>query len=183
MYDYTKITAPYGFVPVADKVVFPDWLVARDAQGLPQAPPVHDVPFADGICGTLQLEVTAESPIFTRGVKSKDSFFEVADGVYAIPGTALRGALRNVVEIASFARLDRVNNHRYAVRDMQNRNLYGKYMAEIIRDPKTGKGEPTPLVSAGWLHRSTDDEGKHSYHIEVCDFGKLEYQELVEIGR
>ncbi len=170
----TKITAPYGFVPLSEKIVEPDWLKLVDGE----APPVHDIPFKDGLCGTLELEITAETPIFVRGTKGKgEEFFQLEDGQYAIPGTSIRGALRNIVEIITFSRFNRVNNHRYAVRDLHDRNLYGQYMADIVKDPKTGKGEPMPLVNAGWLTRS-GVEGEYRYEIEVCDFAKFEYREL-----
>jgi CRISPR-associated protein (TIGR03986 family) len=172
------ITAPYGFVPLSDKVVLPDWLKLRDQA----APPVHDVPFEDGLCGTLELEIVAETPIFIRGTDEKgEQPFRLSDGRYAIPGTALRGSLRNIVEIITFSRFNRVNDHRYAVRDLKNRHLYGQYMADIVKDPRTGKGEPMPLVNAGWLKRNESDQ-EARYEIEVCDFAKLEYRSLMELA-
>lgn len=170
-----QITAPYGFVPLDGKVYQPEWLATPDGS----APPVHDVPFQDGICGTLELEIEAETPIFARG--RKESFFQLSDGRYAIPGTSVRGALRNVVEIITFSRFSRVNNHRYAVRDLNNRHLYGQYMADIVKDARTGKGEPMPLVNAGWLRRHGEGE-EATYSIEVCDFAKFEYRALMDIA-
>ncbi|MFA7481768.1 MAG: TIGR03986 family CRISPR-associated RAMP protein [Vulcanimicrobiota bacterium] len=176
------ITAPYGFVPLSDKVVCPDWLKYQDKDGKLASPPIHDVPFEDGLCGTLELEITAETPIFMRGTEDPELPFQLKDGRYAIPGTALRGALRNIVEIASFSRFIRVNNHRYAVRDLNNRHLYGQYMADIVRDPRTGKGEPMPLVNAGWLIREGEGD-EVTYKIEVCDFAKIEYRALMDLAR
>ena len=70
-----RITAPYGFVPLSDKIVFPSWLQPRAAAlgEAPQVPPLHDMPFRDGICGTLELEVHAETPIFVRGASGDPS--------------------------------------------------------------------------------------------------------------
>lgn len=181
-----RITAPYGFVPVSEKIVFPAWLQPRPGKdGEPsRVPPLHDVPFRDGIRGTLELEIAAETPIFTRGASNDSSLpFQLPDGSYAIPGTALRGALRNVVEIATFGRFDRVNkSHRYAVRDLQNRHLYGQFMAAIVQNPRTHKQEPMPLVNAGLLRQGRDDIGNPTWNIEICDFGKLEYGRLLEIS-
>lgn len=182
-----RITAPYGFVPLSDKIVFPSWLQPRTAAigEAPQVPPLHDMPFRDGICGTLELEVHAETPIFVRGASSDPSQpFQLPDGTYALPGTALRGALRNVVEIATFGRFGRVNhNHRYAVRDLHNRHLYGQFMAALILDPKTRKSEPMPLVNAGMLWQKKQDDGTMKRWIEICDFGKIEYGRAMEIAR
>ena len=177
-----KITAPYGFVPLANKVVTPDWLQFRDSEGRLVAPPVHDIPFQDGLCGTLELEIEAETPIFVRGAdKSGEKPFQLANGKYAIPGTSLRGALRNIIEIITFSRFKRVNDHRYAVRDLNNRHLYGQYMADIVKDSRTGKGEPMPLVNAGWLRRKGKGDDA-DYRIEVCDFAKFEYRDLMNLA-
>lgn len=182
-----RITAPYGFVPLSERIVFPSWLQPRATREgeAPRVPPLHDVPFRDGIRGTLELLIHAETPLFTRGASGDPSQpFQLPDGTYAIPGTAVRGALRNVIEIATFGRFDRVNkSHRYAVRDLNNRHLYGQFMADIVKNPRTGKQEPMPLVSAGFLRQTRDETGKPSWTIEVCDFGKIEYGRLVEIAQ
>ena len=169
-----QITAPYGFVPLANQVYHPEWLAGTTP------PPVHDVPFSDGICGTLEMEVEAETPIFARG--RSQEFFQLSDKRYAIPGTSLRGCLRNIVEIVTFSRFSRVNDHRYAVRDLNNRHLYGQYMADIVKDARTGKGEPMPLVNAGWLRREGRGEDAR-YLIQVCDFAKFEYRSLMDVAR
>lgn len=175
-----RITAPYGFVPLSPTVVFPEW--AQPVENV--VPPLHDVPFENGLRGTLTLEIEAETPIFTRGAKEKELPFQLEDGTYALPGTAVRGVLRNVLEIATFGRFSRVNDHKYAVRDLQNRALYGDFMADIVQNLRTGKKEPMPLVNAGWLsaRRNEDDEWDHAT-IEVCDFGKIEYRMLESVAR
>lgn len=193
-----EITAPYGFVPLAEKVVEPEWVQPiLDDQGHPvAAPPLHDVPFQDGIDGVLELEVTAETPIFTRGTEASgpgegtSTFFSLPDGrkpLPALPGTLLRGAIRNVVEIATFGRMaHRVNDHRYSVRDLDNPRLYGEFMAGIVRDPQTRKSSLMPLVNAGWLQRGgseTDGDDGEGYQIEVCDFAKIEYTLLSKVAQ
>lgn len=182
----SHITAPYAFVPLSEKIVFPEWLQPQDPQNPASLPPLHDVPFADGLCGTLKLVLEAETAIFTRGAGTDPSQpFQLPgkDGRYALPGTALRGALRNVIEIATFGRFERVNDHRYAVRDLQNRDLYGQHMAELLRNPRTGRNEPMPLIEAGWLQRTASATGEASYAIETCDFAKIEYRELIGLAR
>lgn len=171
-----QITAPYGFVPLANQVFCPEWLSCPGST----PPPLHDVPFHDGLCGTLELEIEAETPIFARG--KGQEFFKLGEKRFAIPGTSIRGCLRNIVEIITFSRFSRVNDHRYAVRDLNNRHLYGQYMADIVKDSRTGKGEPMPLVNAGWLVKQGQDE-EARYYIEVCDFAKFEYRSLTEVAR
>ena len=178
--------APFGFVPLSEAVVEPAWLTPRRLQGVNQrvaAPPVHDVPFEDGVCGTLALRIDAETPIFTRDPQDRQRFFKLPDGRYAIPGTAIKGALRNIVEIAAFGRMDRVNDHRYAVRDLQNPALYTRFMADLRRNPATGQNEPTPLVEGGWLQRRAGADGKGwVYQITPCDFAKIEYEPLERLA-
>jgi CRISPR-associated protein (TIGR03986 family) len=164
-----KIRAPYNFVPLSPEVYFPDWADVA----------THDVPFEDGICGVLPFEIVAESPIFVRGADGQppDEFFRLPDGTHAIPGTSIRGMLRNVLEIATYGKLGRFNDHRYGVRDLHNRTLYGDHMARIQNR------RPVPLVTAGWLERRgdpDDEDNETPAEITPCDFAKLEYGMLIE---
>jgi CRISPR-associated protein (TIGR03986 family) len=156
-----KARAPYNFVPLAKDVVFPDW-----ADKVTQ-----DIPFREGMSGELDVEIRAETPLFVRGGDGQ-RFFRLPDGTLAIPGSSLRGMLRNVVEIATFSKMSRVNNHRYGVRDLHNREVYGRYMAAIVNR------KPTPLVCAGWLRVREGDQyedGEPKWEIIPCNFAKIEY--------
>lgn len=156
------IPSPYNFVPLSEKVFFPDW--AKQVS--------MDVPFSDGISGIIEIEVEAKTPIYIRNggdhpddtSRLDDSdyndFFRVhPGGQYAIPGTSFKGMLRNVVEIASFGKMSKVDDHRYAVRDLHNASLY----TNRIRG-----------VKAGWL--LLDDNEK--WVLEPCKFGRVEQIEL-----
>lgn len=173
-------TAPYGFVPLSSFVYMPEWadLVSSD----------H--PFRDGICGRLQVEIEALSPIFTRGA-DRERFFSLPDSRFAIPGSTVRGLLRNTIEIAAFGWMSRVNDHRYGVRDLRNRPLYVDHMAGILKS-QSGTREPMPLVSAGWLERTPDfgrwedgelDDDAVVARILPCSFAKVEYSLLQELAR
>ncbi len=173
-----QAVAPYNFVPLAAEPHLPTYTNAVS----------QEVPFRDGVCGTLDLEIEAKTPLFIRGIGDRTSFFALPDGTPAIPGTSLKGMLRNVVEIATFGKMNQVNDHRYGVRDLNNREVYGNYMAEIY------KGQPVPLVSAGWLSYSeegeySDDDELHlldddrKWVIEPCDFAKIEYRQLQVLAR
>ena len=119
------IKAPYKFVPFNKQVVSPYWIEQIS----------HDIPFSDGQSGTIEVALKAESPIFVRDgigqkqakdnyqddVQQKPHLFSQYGGRYFIPGTSIKGMIRNVLEILSFGRMeDKVNDHRYAVRDFQN---------------------------------------------------------------
>src|SRR5690606_29403495 len=118
------ITAPYNFVPLSDKVVNPFW--AKHVS--------HDIPFEGAQSGVLKVKLKAESPIFVRnGVpKSQQESpagkqFNNINDEYFIPGSSLKGMIRSVMEIMSFGRMgNKVNSHRYSVRDFQNNKIYDK---------------------------------------------------------
>jgi len=171
-----EITAPYGFVPLGP-VVEPAWLHPALTQ-----PFLHDVPFEDGVAGTFELVIEAETPICVAGRSDDKERRNCKIGsTYAIPGSSLRGALRNVVEAATFSRMTLVNDHRYAVRDLQNRDLYLDHMASIQTNLKTHKKEPMPLVNAGWLVCRVEDDEERVV-IEPCHFAKIEYGWLEELA-
>ena len=50
------IKSPFNFVPLNSQVFFPDW-----ADEISQ-----DIPFSDGVSGTIALSISADSPIYIR---------------------------------------------------------------------------------------------------------------------
>ncbi len=170
--DSPSIPSPYNFVPLAKQVFFPDW---ADRVSL-------DVPFREGISGILRVKVTARTPLYIRcgGAHDREAeaygdFFRVCPGgPYAIPGTSLKGMLRGVLEIASFGKIagssgktGRVSDHRYAVRDLQNRDLYTGHITE-----QAGGGY-RPKVKAAWLK-----EGAEGWELRFCQFARVEQEDL-----
>lgn len=93
------VKAPYNFVPLPQHVFFPKW-----ADRISQ-----DIPFAEGISGTITLTVQAETPVFIRNGHAQgqitNSFSKTPDGTYFIPATSIKGCLRNVLEIMSFCKM------------------------------------------------------------------------------
>lgn len=125
------ITAPYNFVPLNKKVVDAYWADYIS----------HDKPFKDFQSGTLEMEMTAENPIYVRnggktifitnnkGEKEEipDTEFNNFNGKYFIPGSSIKGMLRSVIEIMSFGKMeDKVNDVKLSLRDFQNNSLYPK---------------------------------------------------------
>jgi len=174
------ITAPYNFVPLSSAVFSPDWVRAA----------LQDDPFPDGICGTLDYEVVARGPIFLRGSNAPTErpgggavwdFFKTPDGQFAIPGSSIRGMLRNVVQIASFGKFGPINPTRYGFRDLHNPAQYIRHMAYIDNRQK-GAAAVVPLVGAGWLVKKADivddDADPVVAEIRPCSFAKVEYGNL-----
>ena len=176
-----SIPSPYNFVPLSDKVYFPDW---ADRVSM-------DVPFSDGISGTLEIKVTAKTPIYIRNggahpedsagkrnsAQYKDFFRASPDGPYAIPGSSLKGMLRNVVEIITYSKIAgtgkdtaRVSEHRYAIRDLYNKD----YTTEITEQTPQGY---KPKVRAGWL---SGKDGE--WMVTLCDFARVEQEALLTVA-
>jgi CRISPR-associated protein (TIGR03986 family) len=155
------IPSPYNFVPLSNTVVFPEW----------HADVYHDVPLADGLSGELEINIEAISEIYVRnGGSSKDDFFAAATGPNGleecyIPGTSLKGVLRNVLEIVSFGKMSRVSPHRYALRDLHNAAYTGKMTEK--------KDIIYPLPKAGWLQ---EVDGK--WMLIPCKHARVEQADI-----
>ncbi len=173
-----KVTAPYNFVPLCDTVFVPEW-----GQGSTDDEGLHDTPFEDGVRGTLDFELEAVGPLFVRapGQPAPNTAlesFRTPDGRYAIPGSSIRGLLRNVVQIASFCKLAPLNETRYGFRDLHNPQQYIRHMA-VIDPQQRGPAAVVPLVGAAWLRKVDDvernDPDRVVATLEPCSFAKVEY--------
>jgi len=144
------IKAPFNFVPLSDKFFSPKW--ANQIS--------HDIPFEDGVSGTINLKITAESPLFVRnGHTQRDSeekneeyksFSKTSDGKYFIPATSIKGAIRNVLEIISFGKMTHVQDRHFGLRDLDDREGYRKKMN-------------ANKIHCGWLMQKNE-----SYIVEDC---------------
>lgn len=157
------IDAPYNFVPLADWVHLPDW-AARVS---------HDLPFRDGLCGHLDLSLTAQTPILvgreptaaTAQDPGKVQPYRLPDGRYALPGTALKGMLRNVIEIASFSRMNAVDDIRYGLRDISGEHVSAAYTQRVRDHIETGfmqlgpdgRAMVTPCAMVRLSHRTLEE--------------------------
>jgi CRISPR-associated protein (TIGR03986 family) len=145
------IKAPFNFVPVSDKVFFPDWADQIS----------HDIPFEDGESGVIELTITAESPIFVRnGHTKKDGeeknniykSYSKINNRYFIPATSIKGTIRNVLEIMSFGKMRVDKNAMFAQRDWGNEVIYPMKKAQSS-------------IRCGWLTRSGNN-------YQILDCGK-----------
>jgi CRISPR-associated protein (TIGR03986 family) len=140
------ITSAYNFVPLQGTVVQPEWQ-DRSSQ---------DVPLQDGFCAELDIVITNDTPLLVGGTRaqrqagqsSSVEFHRHPDGRYAIPGSSLRGMVRNVVEIASNSQMYRLDDRKLSVRDLQNARLYTSQFTETTQ---TKPIEVTPLTRSAWM--------------------------------
>lgn len=136
------IKAPFNFVPVYDKVFFPDWANCIS----------HDIPFEDGVSGTIKVKITAKTPIFVRNGHTQAEAdeksdackqFSNVDGKYFIPGTSIKGAVRSVLEIMSFGKMSTQETHKYAHREWNCKELYR--IQGLVQK-----------LDCGWLKKNSD---------------------------
>lgn len=146
------LKAPFNFVPLNEQVVFPEW----------SSQVSHDVPFSDGISGSIEIKIEAKTPIFVRNghIKEKNedketdayqSFNKDPRGEYFIPATSIKGELRRIIEILSYCKMQQIDDKRYAMRDLQYRPYRDSFVYE--------------KVHCGWMYFKDNGE------IEVTDNG------------
>ena len=144
------IKAPFNFVPLSDKVYFPDWADQIS----------HDIPFEDGEDGIITLEITNSTPLFIRDghKKGEETLWSChtkdADGKkhYFIPATTLKGCFRNVMEIVSFSKLNLFDNATFGYRSFTTQIKGVNYQQDIAK-----------INSCGWLYKLDNN-----YYIDEC---------------
>lgn len=157
----SHISAPYRFVPLSRLILLPDWADQIS----------HDHPFEDGVSGELQLTLTCHTPLCVGGEQTKASpgqpgkvhFFRSPDNQPAIPGSSLKGMLRNVVEIASFGRFKQVEDQRLGVRDITKSDNF--YVKAVVNPPP----------QAGWLRFENGQ-----WHIHPSQYCRLHQRDLIK---
>jgi CRISPR-associated protein (TIGR03986 family) len=162
-------TAPYNFIPLPERVLTVDAPFDR-----------HDRMDAARHHGVIELTITTETPLYTRCAypvtedpdgKQKDVDVDAKQESYhhgdpatpVLPGSSIRGAVRNLVEIVSYARLTRRGEPGTGARVLDERLVH-----RAVADQQTPPGKryadrflkrlgtnifqyPGPQVKAGWL--------------------------------
>jgi CRISPR-associated protein (TIGR03986 family) len=161
--------APYNFVPLADRVVTVDWADRIS----------HDVPFSDGVSGTIEIEIEAVTHLaagWRRDASDGASvtrMLRLNDGRLAIAGSAVRGAVRSAMEIVTFARLAAVDRDRYmSYRDLTPK-AGRKYREQFT---ESSRGDIRIRSLAGWLRPHPDDADV--WIIEPCECARVEHEEI-----
>jgi CRISPR-associated protein (TIGR03986 family) len=113
----TQVHAPYHFVPLSKWVYMPDWahLVS------------HDVPFEQGYCGKIEYTLTNATPLLVGGEQQQQEgkptlvkWAKDPNGNPVIPGSSLKGMVRNVLEIATFGKFSAIDDAHFSYRDISN---------------------------------------------------------------
>ena len=176
--------APYNFVPFHTKGDEKQGTRSERVfirYGSPEEIPGHDKFDPSLLTGEIQVTLQAETPVFVSNGEKRDAtgFLQGPDGQYMIPGSTIRGMVRENMQILGFG----------AVRegeDLKDRQIYFREIAaasDSTGDPlkkyykealdiavRRDRGR-TPFslprrVSAGYLHRRGD-----SYYIQPVQGG------------
>lgn len=138
-----NMKSPFNFVPVSEKVYFPDW-----SEQISQ-----DVPFSDGVSGIIHLHIMTHTPTFVRNghtqedAKEKNATynsFSKTNKEYFIPATSIKGEVRNILELLSFSKMDIDRSCLFAQREWDKPDLYTL---------KSNISE----IRCGWLRRKGND--------------------------
>jgi CRISPR-associated protein (TIGR03986 family) len=152
-----SIHTPYHFVPLSKWVYMPDWshLVS------------HDIPFSDGHSGVIEYELTNHTPLCVGDSDDHQGNLTFARSPLKqpiIPASSLKGMLRQVVEIASFGKLNALDNTRLSFRDISSAK--GNYLANVI-----GKRQAV----AGWIKY---DSATRQWLFTSADFCKVKHSDI-----
>lgn len=143
------LTSPYNFVPLNSKVYIPDWynLVSQD------------IPFEDGEDGYIELTWHNDSPLFIRneGKDNSEPMYVDDNGTrrYFIPGSSIKGMLRNVLSILAFGKMEageQYKNRFFGHREFNTKLSEGKRYKELM-----------DKVKFGWLEKDGED-----YYLYPC---------------
>lgn len=170
------IKAPFNFVPLNDEPYLAGW-----ADSISQ-----DIPFEDGISGTIELQIETKTPTFVGDEVKKDStevceFCHIChivekDGKkkYFIPGTSIKGMIRNVMEILSFGKMaqTQVQNQSFSIRDLNDNRFYRKKVtSDNVRCGWLSyNGMQYQLEDCGKPDRITAEELDEIFNMKLLDF-------------
>ncbi len=146
---------PYTFIPLPSKV----FLLNENEEKQLQS--VHDIPFTDGISGTINFDFKALSPICIKHSENDESIN--LEDQFFIPGSSIKGMIRNVFEILSFSNIrNYIANSRYSMRDLRSSDY------ELKANDKPQK--------SGLLIQLNN-----RFYVIKCNSDKYNYKEIAEI--
>lgn len=154
--------APYNFVPFTSKVL-------RRYQEIDDLPP-HDQIDPELMTGEIHVTMIAETPVFVSdGKKGKDGkpdpdFFRRPNGEFALPGTTIRGMVRENMQILGFGLVrpgEDLEDYQIFFREMAaSRKSTGGELKDYYRDVlnvTTNNRVSVPQnIKAGYLRKKGD---------------------------
>lgn len=149
--------APYNFIELNDKVVPAEFASPQKLKEFIQT--------GEGrLSGSINLEMETKTPLYIRGGLEREEFIECKDetkcnkpdffspgGKIKIPGSSLRGMIRNLVEIMSYSKIQFIDDKLLYYRGLADkstlRNEYQRNMSSFDRT----NNRTTHQFNAGYL--------------------------------
>lgn len=161
--------APYNFVELPDqvaKVVDGNQAADKRKRAAHEALPDQNVFHTSRHSGWIDCRLITESPVYVRAALTPEQagkrmqakelsafFFTIDKDEPVIPGSTLRGMLRGIIEIASFAKITEVSQSRLVYRAVGegDKTIHGRnYRNQVMRDE--GNHHYVPKFHAGYMH-------------------------------
>ena len=159
--------APYNFIP------FPEVKVPKPYASKEELPR-HDEHDKESFSGRITFNVKALGEIAvggkreTKGGLNVNEFCRDVSGRYVIPGSTMRGFIRNHAEVLGFAYPEYITDETFLYRKLAGNCKTGRdqYSAELKADMEGGLRLPNG-VKAGWIYK----KGTVYYIQPVREFG------------
>ena len=126
----SEITVPYAFVPLSKWVYIPEWSYRVS----------HDIPLEESLSGAIDLRLKNSTELCVGGSGNKSdksntvNWATTPDGKLIIPGSSIKGMLRNIIEIAGFGKFSGFVNRKTSFRELKTNTRYmeryGNYAQE-----------------------------------------------------
>ena len=149
------IKAPYNFIPLNEKIFYPDEWSDKIS---------HDIPFEDSQSGIIDITITAKSPIFIRDHEKPEEFCQ-HNGKYYIPGSSLKGMVRNIFEILTFSRI-KTENKKFSYRDF-NEPIYKNKLLNNSNN-----------IHMGWLTKEGSEWIVEDLGKSVAGSNRIKYENI-----
>lgn len=165
------VGAPYNFVPFYDKVYqYPDHKLTS-----------HNSVEENLITGEITYKITAETPIMIDD--GTNHFFTDAKGRYAIPGSTMRGLIRNNVQVLGLCSYeDDIDDYALMYRNVANgaektryNNTLGAKQIRVNDGTKNYSLGVLLNVRAGYV---SNEGGKYVIYQTAVDSVKKEFKEM-----
>lgn len=154
--------APYNFVPLPEAV-----LIVNDFDLK-----LHDTYKAELLTGTLSCTLKTESPLYVRAARTweeyinkdkdgksttpSDPYYGETKETLLIPGSSLRGMLRNLVEVVSYSRISPVTRNPLFYRTVDVSSI-GTAYGERMSGGDAGQQGWFTLSKAGYMVKENGD--------------------------
>lgn len=168
--DNKYVGAPYNFIPFTKKLY--------TYQG--RTPAAHNSVDESLISGEIDYEMTAQSSVFIDDGTEEHHFYKNRDGKYSIPGSSVRGLIRNNVQILGFSGFDEdIDDYAIMYRNVASGAEQKRYGEILGNKPlPAGNGKSISIlkeVKAGYIVK----EGNEYKIYKTCvDSIKKEYGEM-----